>query len=135
MSTVNFADFVRHRKEFIRIDDFTQYTRARVQLHWRGIVERDRLEGAVIKTKSQQVARTGELLVAEIDAKVGGVGIVPPELEGAVVSSHYFLFEIDESKFIVEAKLKVKYFIDMKKMIREGNTQKLNAERKSKRNR
>jgi type I restriction enzyme, S subunit len=98
MSTVNFADFVRHRKEFIRIDDFTQYTRARVQLHWRGIVERDRLEGAVIKTKSQQVARTGELLVAEIDAKVGGVGIVPPELEGAVVSSHYFLFEIDESK-------------------------------------
>lgn len=93
---VKFADFLRHRKEFIRIDDFKKYTRARVQLHWRGIVLRDQVEGAAIKTKDQQVARTGELLVAEIDAKVGGIGIVPAELDGAVVSSHYFLFEIDE---------------------------------------
>jgi type I restriction enzyme S subunit len=98
MPIVKLADFIRHRKEFIRIDDFTKYTRPRVQLHWRGIVERDNLEGAAIKTKQQQVARKGELLVAEIDAKVGGIGIVPPELDGAVVSSHYFLFEIDEKK-------------------------------------
>src|SRR5439155_22707690 len=56
------------------------------------------VEGALIKTKDQQVARDGELLVAEIDAKVGGIGLVPPELDGAVVSSHYFLFEIDEGK-------------------------------------
>jgi type I restriction enzyme S subunit len=98
MPIVKLADFIRHRKEFIRIDDFTKYTRPRVQLHWRGIIERDNLEGAAIKTKQQQVARKGELLVAEIDAKVGGIGIVPPELDGAVVSSHYFLFEIDEKK-------------------------------------
>jgi type I restriction enzyme S subunit len=36
-------------------------------------------------------------LVAEIDAKMGGFGLVPTELDGAVVSSHYFLFELDES--------------------------------------
>jgi len=36
-------------------------------------------------------------LVAEIDAKMGGFGLVPTELDGAVVSSHYFLFEPDES--------------------------------------
>jgi type I restriction enzyme S subunit len=36
-------------------------------------------------------------LVAEIDAKMGGFGLVPAELDSAVVSSHYFLFEIDES--------------------------------------
>ena len=39
---------------------------------------------------------TGEFLVAEIDAKVGGFGIVPEFLDGAIVSSHYFLFEVDE---------------------------------------
>jgi len=39
----------------------------------------------------------GEFLVAEIDAKMGGFGLVPTELDGAVVSSHYFLFELDES--------------------------------------
>jgi type I restriction enzyme S subunit len=36
--------------------------------------------------------------VAEIDAKVGGFGIVPETLDGAIVSSHYFLFGLDESK-------------------------------------
>jgi len=39
-------------------------------------------------------------LVAEIDAKLGGYGIVPEELKGAIVSSHYFLFEIDEDRLL-----------------------------------
>ncbi len=93
-----FGLFLTHRKQFIQIEDTKKYIRARVQLHWKGIVLRDEVEGALIKTKDQQIARQGELLVAEIDAKVGGVGIVPPELDRAIVSSHYFLFEIDESK-------------------------------------
>ncbi len=59
---------------------------------------RDIARGAEIKTKKQQVCRAGEFLVAEIDAKVGGFGIVPPELDGAIVSSHYFLFRIDETR-------------------------------------
>ncbi|WP_199294518.1 restriction endonuclease subunit S [Anabaena sp. FACHB-1237] len=58
---------------------------------------RDIVKGAEIKTKKQQVCRKGEFLVAEIDAKIGGIGIVPENLDGAIVSSHYFLFEINES--------------------------------------
>lgn len=81
------------RKDFITIDDLENYKRARVQLHAQGIVLRDEIPGALIKTKKQQVCRAGEFLVAEIDAKVGGFGIVPKELDNAIVSSHYFLFE------------------------------------------
>ncbi len=54
--------------------------------------------GAEIKTKKQQVCQAGDFLVAEIDAKVGGFGIVPDDLAGAIVSSHYFLFEVDEER-------------------------------------
>jgi type I restriction enzyme, S subunit len=82
-----FGAFLNHRKQFIQIEDTEEYKRARVQLHWKGIVLRDEVEGAIIKTKDQQIARQGELLVAEIDAKVGGVGLVPPELDRAIVSS------------------------------------------------
>jgi type I restriction enzyme S subunit len=92
------GEVLRHRKEFITIDDLETYRRPRVQLHAQGIVLRDAVPGALIKTKTQQVCRAGELLVAEIDAKVGGFGIVPEALDGAVVSSHYFLFEINESR-------------------------------------
>ena len=95
---VPLGNVIRQRKEFIRIDDMHTYKRPRVQLHAKGIVERDTVTGAEIKTKTQQVCRTGEFLVAEIDAKVGGFGVVPGNLEGSLVSSHYFLFQIDEAK-------------------------------------
>jgi type I restriction enzyme, S subunit len=96
--TVRLGEVLRHRKEFITIDDVTNYKRPRVQLHVQGIVLRDEVPGALIKTKTRQVCRAGEFLVAEIDAKVGGFGIVPESLAGSIVSSHYFLFVIDESK-------------------------------------
>ena len=92
------GEVVRYIKDFIQIDDLENYKRCRVQLHAQGIVLRDIVLGAEIKTKKQQVCHTGEFLVAEIDAKIGGFGIVPPELDGAIVSSHYFLFVIDEKR-------------------------------------
>jgi type I restriction enzyme S subunit len=95
---VQLGEVTRQRNGFVLIDDFTEYKRCRVQLHAQGIVLRDTVSGAEIKTKKQQVCKAGDFLVAEIDAKVGGFGIVPDELHGAIVSSHYFLFEINEEK-------------------------------------
>ena len=87
---------LRYRKEFIHISDLEKYQRCRVQCHVQGIVLRDLVEGTQIRTKNQQICKEGDFLVAEIDAKLGGFGIVPEELEGAIVSSHYYLYEIDE---------------------------------------
>lgn len=92
---VPLGEVLQQRKEFITISDTKTYIRPTVRLNARGIVQRDEVTGAVIKTKSQQVCRAGEFLVAEIDAKHGGFGIVPPELAGSIVSSHYFLFELN----------------------------------------
>lgn len=94
---VPLGNVINYRKEFVEIDDLETYKRCRVQLHTQGIVLRDVVPGAEIKTKKQQVCKSYEFLVAEIDAKVGGYGIVPDELEGAIVSSHYFLFQINEA--------------------------------------
>jgi type I restriction enzyme S subunit len=94
---VPLGDVLTHRKEFVRIDDLESYKRCRVQLHAQGIVLRDVVPGAQIKTKAQQVCRAGEFLVAEIDAKLGGFGIVPEDLAGAIVSSHYFLFVVNDA--------------------------------------
>jgi type I restriction enzyme, S subunit len=94
---VPLGNIIKQRSDFIEIDDFKTYKRCRVQLHAQGIVQRDVVQGIEIKTKKQQVCRAGEFLVAEIDAKVGGFGIVPDNLDGAIVSSHYYLFELDET--------------------------------------
>jgi type I restriction enzyme S subunit len=92
---VPLGQVLAQRSEFITIDDTRRYKRCRVQLHAQGVVLRDVVEGSAIRTKSQQVCRAGEFLVAEIDAKHGGFGIVPDDLDGAIVSSHYFLFVVD----------------------------------------
>jgi len=97
-SLVRLGDVIHHRAEFVEIRDLDAYKRCRVQLHAQGVVLRDTIVGAEVKTKKQQVCRAGEFLVAEIDAKVGGFGLVPPGLDGAIVSSHYFLFVIDDDK-------------------------------------
>jgi len=97
---VELGEIAFHRKQFIQIQDEQRYQRCRVQLHARGVVVRDHVSGADIKTKSQQVCRPNEFLVAEIDAKQGGYGIIPSELDGAVVSSHYFLFSIRPERMI-----------------------------------
>jgi len=95
---VPLGEVLTHRKELIRIDDTQEYLRCRVQIHAKGVVQRDRVAGGLIKTKNQQVCHAGEFLVAEIDAKVGGFGIIPPDLEGAIVSSHYFLFKFNPDR-------------------------------------
>jgi len=95
-SLTSLGKVIKYRKEFIEIDDTQKYKRCRVQCHAKGVVLRDLVQGSEIKTKKQQPCRTGEFLIAEIDAKMGGFGIVPESLDGAMVSSHYFLFEINE---------------------------------------
>jgi type I restriction enzyme, S subunit len=94
------GNVVTHRKEFITIDNSVEYKRCRVQVNRKGVVLRDIVKGIAINTKKQQVCREGDFLVAEIDAKVGGYAFVPSDLEGAIVSSHYFLFGVDETKLL-----------------------------------
>lgn len=44
---VKLGEVLRHREEFIRIDDLATYRRPRVQLHAQGIVLRDEIPGAL----------------------------------------------------------------------------------------
>lgn len=96
------GDILTYRQDFVTIENDTEYQLVTVRLHGKGIVPRERLTGTNIKTKAQQVIRCGQLLVAEIDAKLGAFGIVPRELEGSIVSGHYFLYDIDTTKVLSE---------------------------------
>jgi type I restriction enzyme S subunit len=89
-------------KRPLTLMDDSIYQRVTIRLRGRGIVERDVVPGSKIKTKRQFVINRGDLLVAEIDAKVGGFGIVPSDCDGAIVSSHYFTFSIDEARLLAD---------------------------------
>jgi type I restriction enzyme S subunit len=97
---VKLGEVIKQRKDFIIIDNSVEYKRCRVQVNRKGVILRDIVKGIAINTKKQQVCKEGDFLVAEIDAKVGGYGFIGKDLEGAIVSSHYFLFEVDETKLL-----------------------------------
>ncbi len=95
---VKLGEVIKQRKGFIHIDNDVEYKLCRVRVHRQGVVLRENLKGFQINTKKQQVCKSGDFIVAEMDAKVGGYGFIPQDLDGAIVSSHYFLFELDINK-------------------------------------
>jgi type I restriction enzyme, S subunit len=95
---VKLKEVVSYRGNFFVIDDDISYKRCRVQLHRRGVVLRDVILGGEIKTKKQRLCKTNDFIVAEMDAKFGGYGVIPEELDGAIVSSHYYLYEVDTTQ-------------------------------------
>src|SRR5688572_14241281 len=90
------GEAITQRRDFITIVDDKLYKRVKVQVHGKGPILRDEVFGSQLTTKQQQLVKVNDFLVAEIDAKVGGFGIVPENLSGAIVSSHYFTFEINQ---------------------------------------
>ena len=111
---IKLGNVIKHRNSFINIDDFHKYKLCRVQTKAQGVVLREEKEGIEIKTKEQQVCKTDDLIFAEMDARFGGYGIIPSGLNGAIVSSHYFLYEIDGKaidKIFLEYCLKQPWFL------------------------
>lgn len=70
------------------------YKRISVKLGGRGAVADSPTEGGAVKMQKHQIARAGQVIVSEIWAKKGAIGIVPADCDGALVTSHFYLFDI-----------------------------------------
>src|SRR5260370_8617876 len=95
--SVILGNLISLKSVFFQIEDTEAYKLVTAQWHAGGVVPRAHPTklGRDIKTKRQQRLAPGDLLVAEIDAKEGGFGIVPQSLDGAIVSSPYFTYTLD----------------------------------------
>ena len=84
-------------KEPVVLEDEKRYRRITVRLYGQGVIERDELYGKDIGTKRQFIAREGQLIISRIDARNGAFGIVPKDLDGAVVTNDFWLFEVQNA--------------------------------------
>jgi type I restriction-modification system DNA methylase subunit/restriction endonuclease S subunit len=97
---VKLGTLISLEKEFFNVDEETLYRRVTCKLRGQGIFPRDKVFGKDLKTKRQQIIRSNQLLVAEMDAKYGGYGIVSDECDNAIVSSHYYLYNLNETEIL-----------------------------------
>ncbi|HMN39643.1 MAG TPA: restriction endonuclease subunit S [Phycisphaerales bacterium] len=95
---------LRQVEDVVHLEDRKEYQQVTVSLHGRGLRLRQVVKGADVKTKRQFRVRAGQFVYSRIDARNGAFGLVPPELDGAVVSNDFPVFDVAEdvaeSKFI-----------------------------------
>lgn len=94
---VPLSEVLKRIKNSVVIEDETLYRRITVRLYGQGVLKRDELYGREIATKKQFVAHEGQLIISRIDARNGAFGIVPKELNGAIVTNDFWLFDVQNA--------------------------------------
>lgn len=95
-------DFLTPGWEDVTVEDDVLYTRVTVHNRSQGLSKRDQAYGRDIGTKRQYRVRAGQWLVARYDIRNGAHGLVPQDLDGAVVTQHFPAFAVDSTKCLPE---------------------------------
>ena len=97
---IELSEVIKQDQSYVTALEPVTYKKLSVKLFGRGVVPDKPVDGASILMKKHQFARAGQIIVSEIWAKKGALGIVPPEGDGALCTSHFYLFDIDPSRLI-----------------------------------
>ncbi|MBV5312798.1 MAG: restriction endonuclease subunit S [Prolixibacteraceae bacterium] len=90
------GEFLHKSRNQILIEDGRKYQRVTIKINNGGVIPRDVELGENIGTKQQFIVSEGQFLMSKIDARNGAFGIVPKELEGAIVTNDFPTFEVNE---------------------------------------
>jgi type I restriction enzyme, S subunit len=85
-------------KEEVDLQDDVIYKQTTVRLWNKGVILRGEQLGREIKTKRQFRIHSGQLVLSRIDVRNGAIGLVPPELDGAIISNDFWTYEIDQGQ-------------------------------------
>lgn len=116
-NSISLRDILQRNKTQIEIDDNKKYKRVTIKMHGKGICLRDEISGSKIGTKKQFTIQKGQLLLSKIDARNGAFGIVPEELDGAIITGNFWAYDIKNDKSIDENYLNYLLFSDEFKKI------------------
>lgn len=98
--TVRLGEVLRRSEETIELQPNAEYRQITVKLWGKGVVLRGILNGAEIASSRQMVARRGQFILSRIDARNGALGIVPAELDEAIVTSDFPVFNVVENRLL-----------------------------------
>ena len=97
------GSFLVKSRDIIEVQDDVEYKQVTLKINNGGVVPRNNgatLVGSKIGTKRQHVIHAGQFIMSKIDARNGAYGIVPAELEGAIVTNDFPVFDVDTKKII-----------------------------------
>lgn len=93
LSKVLLGDILKRSDTPLYIDPEVEYKEVTVRLWGKGVILRGGVLGANI-VSPRRVIRANQLILSKIDARNGAIGLVPPELDGSIVSNDFPSFDI-----------------------------------------
>ncbi|MEW6049531.1 MAG: N-6 DNA methylase [Candidatus Zixiibacteriota bacterium] len=93
---------VTQRLEKAEIVPAGNYKQLTVRLYGKGVVLRQEIAGRDIKTNNQSIGHSGDIVLSRIDARNGAFGIIPPELDGAILSQDFPVLSVNSHVVIPE---------------------------------
>lgn len=89
---VALGELLRRSDETAEIDPAAEYHEVTIKLWGKGVISRGKVSGSDV-VSVRHVVRANQLILSKIDARSGAIGLVPPELDGAIVSNDFPSFE------------------------------------------
>jgi type I restriction enzyme S subunit len=123
--TVTLGDVLRRSEHIIPLDPEMTYKEVTVRINGKGVVERRQVQGVEIAADRRYQVKSGQFIISRIDARHGASGLIPDELDGAVVTNDFPLFDVAEDR--LEAGFlgwmsKTASFVELCKRASEGTT-------------
>jgi type I restriction enzyme M protein len=125
------GDFLKRIKRPIPLLMDKSYKLVTIRMHQKGVKMRSQKFGRDIKSKMYEV-KEGDFILSGIDARNGAFGIVSKELDGAIVTSDFWYFDIDESiidKLFFLELTSTDWFDDLCKKGSDGTTQRIRLQK------
>jgi len=123
--------FLKRIKRPMELEENTEYKLVTIKMNHKGVVLRGLKKGSEIKSKMFEV-KQGDFILSGIDARNGAFGIVPAELDGAIVTNDFWYFEIDETVINKELFLELtstNWFDEICKRGSDGTTQRIRLQK------
>lgn len=123
--TITIDRFLRKSEAWVPVAPDGHYKQITARLWGKGLTLRGEVPGAAIAAPRQFCAKAGQFLISRIDARHGAFGIVPSELDGALVSNDFPCFDIDASTVLphyFEWYSRTPQFVDLCRRASEGST-------------
>jgi type I restriction enzyme S subunit len=102
-------------------------------MNGKGVVERRIVKGSEIASNTRFVVKTGQFIISRIDARHGASGLIPPELDAAVVTNDFPVFDIHVDRLYPRFfywMTKTSNFVDLCRRASEGTTNRVRLSEK-----
>lgn len=119
------AKLLKQNKTKVEISSIETYKQVTIKMWGKGVVLRDIVDGLSVNATARQVTRTGQFIVSRIDARHGALGLVPSDLDGAIVTNDFPVFDINTEEIdprYLDWYTTTQDFIEICKRASEGTT-------------